>query len=324
VVIVPHQSEFIALHVSFLSGYEIHSSRLLNFSYSINYVYNSNNTKNLLLSKGSKKLVKEFIMKHQLALFFTLTIPIAWFWWGQMVLGLWPAEYIIAPSSLGGISPILVLVILQKLSSKEVDLDGIIKTARPSSRHIPYLVLSAFAFPVLFTLGNLLAFLLGFESQLLLLKSGPAELGWALIAIVPITFFPGLITSPLFEETGWRGFALPKLQAKFGREAGSLIVGSYWWLWHQMSNIAFAIYPSVLGYLSTLGQSFGIDSMYNLSRRNLLVAMFAHESLFIVFTYLYQTGSILTSIVILSLTWLFVLILRLRERFADIPGSLEG
>ena len=263
-------------------------------------------------------------MKHQLALFFALTIPIAWFWCGQMVLGLWPIEYIIVPSSLGGISPILVLVILQKLSSKGVDLDGIVKTARPSGRHIPYLVLSAFAFPVLFTLGNLLSFLMGFESQLLLLNPGPADLGWALIAIVPITFFPGLITSPLFEETGWRGFALPKLQAKYGREAGSLIVGSYWWLWHQMSNIAFAIYPSALGYLSTLGQSFGIDSMYNLSKRNLLVAMFAHESLFIVFTYLYQTNNILASIGILSLTWLFVLILRLREHSANIPASLEG
>jgi membrane protease YdiL (CAAX protease family) len=258
--------------------------------------------------------VKDFIVRHQLVLFLLLTIPITWFWWVQMVLGLWPFEYLIIPSTLGGISPILVLVILQRLSSREVDLDGIVKTARPGRIHVPWLVLAAFALPVLFTLGNFLSFLMGFESQLLLLNPGPADLGWALIGIVPLTFFPGLITSPLFEETGWRGFALLKLQAKFGRELGSLIIGSYWWLWHQMSNIAFGISPSVLGYLLMLGRSFSIDSMFNLSKRNLLVAMFAHESMFIIFTYLYQTESLFGSIVILSLTWLFVLILRIRER----------
>ncbi|TFG30904.1 CPBP family intramembrane metalloprotease [Candidatus Thorarchaeota archaeon] len=258
--------------------------------------------------------MKEFIVRNQLALFFALTIPIGWFWWAQMVLGLWPMEYIIIPSSLGGLSPILVLVILQKLSAQQVDIDGIFKTAKVGKIHLPWLVIAAFVFPILVTIGNLLNFLLGFESSLILLASGPDALGWALIAIIPITFFPGLITSPFFEEPAWRGFALPKLQAKFGREIGSLLVGSYWWLWHQMSNIAFGNYPSILGYLAMLGWSFGIDSMYNLSKRNLLVAMFAHESMFIVFTYLFQTSNYFASILILGLQWTLVLFLRICER----------
>ncbi|TFG28170.1 hypothetical protein EU527_17685, partial [Candidatus Thorarchaeota archaeon] len=166
--------------------------------------------------------MKEFIVRHQLALFAIITLIIGWFWWGQMVLGLWPEEYIIIPSTLGGISPILTLVILQKLSKREVDIDGIVKTIRIGWKHLPWLVVAAFSLPLVFTLGNVLSFVFGFESELLLLNPGPAELGWALLAIVPITFFPGLITSPLFEETGWRGFALSKLQAMFGREIGSL------------------------------------------------------------------------------------------------------
>jgi len=230
-----------------------------------------------------------------------------------MVLGLWPEELIIIPSSLGGLSPILVLVILQKLSSREVDVDGIFKTAKIGRIQFPWLVMASFIFPLLVTLGNLLIFVFGFESTLILLAPGPDALGWALIAIIPITFFPGLITSPLFEEPGWRGFALPKLQAKYGREIGSLIIGSYWWLWHQMSNIAFGLYPSVIGYLSMLGWSFGIDSMYNLSRRNLLVAMFAHESMFIVFTYLFESSNYYASILMLALQWCLVLCLRYFE-----------
>ncbi len=239
-----------------------------------------------------------------------------------MVLNLWPQEYIIIPSSLGGLSPILTLVILQKISAEVVDLDGIVNTVRVGKSHAPWLVVGAFLLPIVFIIGNLLAFMLGFEAQLVILNPGPDELGWALLAIVPITFFPGLITSPFFEEPGWRGFALPKLQAKFGREIGSLLVGSFWWLWHQMSNISFGLYPTLLGYFSMLGQSFAIDSMFNLSRRNLLVAMFAHQSLFITFTYLYRSSYDPSIMVVVALLWVFVAILRYRERRLGLPYSL--
>jgi membrane protease YdiL (CAAX protease family) len=271
-----------------------------------------------------KKRVKEFIFKHQLALFAVITLCIGWFWWVQMALGLWPMEYIIVPSSLGGISPILTLVILQKLSSRKVDLDGIVKTAKVGRVQAPWLIIAAFSLPLMITLGNALSFFFGYESTLNLLNPDPATLGWALLAIVPITFFPGLITSPLFEEPGWRGFALPKLQAMFGRELGSLLVGSYWWLWHQMSNIAFGLFPSIIVFVYMLGQSFSIDSMYNLSKRNLLVAMFAHQSLFIAFTYLYNTQNDLSAIVLAAAVWLFVLVLRVIESRRGYPDGLSG
>ncbi len=266
--------------------------------------------------------MKEFIIRHQLALFAIMTLIIGWFWWAQMVLQLWPQEYIIIPSSLGGLSPILTLLILQKLTAHEVDLDGIVKTAKIGYKYLPWLVLAAFTLPLLITVGNVLSFLIGFESDLVLLNPEPAQLGLALLAIIPITFFPGLITSPFFEEPGWRGFALPKLQHMYGREIGSLLVGSYWWLWHQMSNIAFGLFPSIAGYVYMLGQSFAIDSMYNLSRRNLLVAMFAHQSLFIAFTYLYKTSNDLSIFILAGVIWLFLVVLRIIEFKQNIPENL--
>lgn len=240
-----------------------------------------------------------------------------------MVLGIWPAELIIIPSSLGGLSPILTLWILEKVSADAVGLGNIFETFRTWRQNLPWLVLACFVLPLLITFGNLLSFLLGYETPLTLLNPEPAELGLALFVIIPLTFFPGLITSPLLEEPGWRGFALPKLQAKYGRELGSLFIGSYWWLWHQMSNWYWGIYPSVLSYLAMLGYSFGIDSMFNLSKRNILAAMFAHQSIFIANTYLYITGNDLSKIVILALLWTFVIILRLLERKRKYPEMLE-
>lgn len=139
--------------------------------------------------------MKDFVSKHSLALFFALTIPLAWVWWIQMVLGIWPTELLIIPSSMGGISPILTLWILQKLSNRAVDLNRIINSVRTWRTNIPWLLAAVFILPVLTTLGNVMNFILGFENQLTLFDPGPAKLGLILIPAIPITFILLLIFS---------------------------------------------------------------------------------------------------------------------------------
>jgi membrane protease YdiL (CAAX protease family) len=47
-----------------------------------------------------------------------------------------------------------------------------------------------------------------------------------------ISLFLSTVTGAMGEELGWRGFLLPRIQAKYNALASSLIVGVIWALWH--------------------------------------------------------------------------------------------
>jgi membrane protease YdiL (CAAX protease family) len=72
-----------------------------------------------------------------------------------------------------------------------------------------------------------------------------------------------LVTGPLCEELGWRGYALPRLLQRFSPFTASLILGVIWGVWHLpsffvggmvqsgMSLILFILYTPFLSILMT-------------------------------------------------------------------------
>lgn len=60
-----------------------------------------------------------------------------------------------------------------------------------------------------------------------------ATVGFSGISPLLFVLFVGIFIRPsIVEEIGWRGFALPKLQERFGALGASLVVGLLWGLWH--------------------------------------------------------------------------------------------
>lgn len=91
-----------------------------------------------------------------------------------------------------------------------------------------YYLLALFLLPAIWLLGNLLSRALGMVTPFF--RSPVVDL--KLLASATIMFLYNVAYSSLSEEPGWRGFALPRLQAKFSPLVASLILGVLWSFWH--------------------------------------------------------------------------------------------
>lgn len=98
-----------------------------------------------------------------------------------------------------------------------------------------------------------------------------------------------LIGGPLFEEPGWSGFALPRLQELHGPLAGGLILGSLWALWHLPGYLIPSqditdipprgtVMDFVVFSLALIGLRFIMQWVFNNTRGSVLMAVLVHAS----------------------------------------------
>ncbi len=235
--------------------------------------------------------MSKIVLKYKTLLFYVITFGISWPSWfimSRIYSGGNPGLLVYVFSTIGGLGPLIALAVLDKISNKEVSIGQVFSQIRIRNSRFIWFVLAIMSLPIITILGNLGYYLLGEEKYFQLIKTGPDMLGVFVVLVMVIHFMASLITSPIFEEPGWRGFALVNLQGRFGRELGSLFVGLLWWLWHQPMNLTFGIQPTLFSALSMVALSFMIDSLFNLSGKNLFTAILAHQSSGTVLTFLYQ------------------------------------
>ncbi len=111
--------------------------------------------------------------------------------------------------------------------------------------------------------------------------------GLQLLGFSLFIFFLG---GPLGEEPGWRGFALPRLEQRFGPLFGSLILGVFHALWHLPLFLLIPGYDRVgtgwllisLGFgeflVSIVGLTVIFTWVFNNTRGSLLLTMLLHTS----------------------------------------------
>jgi CAAX protease family protein len=85
--------------------------------------------------------------------------------------------------------------------------------------------------------------------------------------------------TPIGEELGWRGYALPRLQTRFGPLWASLLLGVLWAGWHLPGSllVQFWSVPQILGYAAGLvALSILMTFAANLSGFSIFVAIAMH------------------------------------------------
>jgi uncharacterized protein len=175
---------------------------------------------------------RSLLARHPLISFFVMAYAFSWIVWSPWFLsengaGLLP----FSSPLLGGLVPIGILL--------GPTLSGFIMTGATEGRAgirrllrrivlwrvgLRWYLFALLGVPIVMALGTLL--LPGGLASLLGL--GPGYVVSYLGSFVLVTILGG----PLFEEPGWRGFALPRLQPLHGPLVGTLILGVLWALWH--------------------------------------------------------------------------------------------
>jgi len=134
--------------------------------------------------------------------------------------------------------------------------------------------------PVVMALGTLIL-------PALLAAFGSLGLGYVLtyLALFPLIIVLG---GPLFEEVGWRGYALPRLQPLHGPLVGTLILGLLWALWHlpQFLIPSWAEASGGRGFLAivkfvVIAIAFAIVTtwVFNNTKGSVFLAILVHASI---------------------------------------------
>ena len=100
--------------------------------------------------------------------------------------------------------------------------------------------------------------------------------------------FVTLLGGPLFEEIGWRGFALPRMERLQGPLLASVILGVMWALWHlpeflvptwAASSGGGGIVGIALFPLTAITFTIVITWVFNNTRASVLLAILVHSSI---------------------------------------------
>ena len=94
-----------------------------------------------------------------------------------------------------------------------------------------------------------------------------------------------LFFSPLWEEIGWRGYLLPRMQERFSPIKSALIIGFVWGIWHLPIYLAINPYgdKTILFFIFVFIGCFPISIIqtwiYNSTKGNILLCILFHDGI---------------------------------------------
>jgi acyl-homoserine-lactone acylase len=202
-----------------------------------------------------------WIRTHRLVVFFVLAYALSWWPWPLYAAGLAPAPFL-------EVGPLLAALVVISLA------DGLVGLRELGSRMLRWRVrwywyAVALGFPLAIrTVAAALNVGLGAPVPVL------TNLAWSSILMVFAVRVMSPMESPLGEEPGWRGFALPALQADRSPLTASLILGVLVSGWHL--PLVFVGLLGPVGLVGTVAVTFVYSWLFNRSGGSVLMTLLFH------------------------------------------------
>ena len=203
------------------------------------------------------------VKRHPLIAFFVLAFALSWWPWILYAVGL-------SPAPIASFGPFLAALVVLAITQGKSGIGGLLR------RMVQWRVgLRWYAVALLLPIGIALA---ATALNVLLGAQAPsaADLGgWTgLFSTFALALLiPGI--GGAWEEPGWRGFALPRLQAGRSALVASLILGAVWALWH----LPFVVATGQMGgwdIVIIMAWTLVLTWVYNGTGGSVLIVMLFH------------------------------------------------
>lgn len=266
------------------------------------------------------KLVDKLSPKHEVIVYFLVTILLTWLLWlPALLIKKFGVSFVLPYSffiTIGIFVPSINGFIFAYLSGGEGEVNSLFKSLLNVHIRAKWLLFILLVLPGVSAVSYLILSLSG--SMLPQVQFAP----WFIpIAFIYIFIFMG----PLGEEAGWRGFALKRMLLIFYPMKAAVLLGIVWSIWHlplffitgttQNALTEFGIIPVIFGYfLYTVMISVLITLLYIMSNGSVFGSMLLHTvanlSLGVVPLIFSQTGAIVVLLVLSITTTLIVYVFK--------------
>jgi membrane protease YdiL (CAAX protease family) len=231
-----------------------------------------------------------WVMRHPLAAYLLLAFAIAWLFWVPLVFldnagpdrqPIVRSPLVIALQTLGATAPVVSAIVVVGLTRGKRAVRQLLGGLKRWRIGLWWYAAACLVVPALAVIGIGVRAAIGVDPPVpegSALAAALADIGWiAVVLTFPLQLLLQCFGSPLLEEPGWRGFALPRVQNRIPAAWAALLVGALWGLWHL---------PLFLAFHDNLANSFALITLHGfflgwlyINTRSLLIAVLGHASL---------------------------------------------
>lgn len=228
--------------------------------------------------------LRQLMQRYPLLFYFFLTYTFSWIITIPILLSTWniiPGDYSLGLYIKQWVGPALAAIIMTRVTEGQTGLLGLRQRIRQWRAGWQWYLFILLGIPVLILLGIIVQ-----QGGL----SNLQDFDLRVLGNYPVYFIGIFFGTGLPEEIGWRGFALPRMQKRYGPLCSSLILGVMWAFWHVLSfllpahgggpgvNLLASFVNFIVFLLMVVALTIIFTWVFNHTQGSILIASLVHTA----------------------------------------------